>query len=138
MTQTNQANPDTQAVMGCQLDFWQALQTKDSQLLSRVLADDFVCYSPNQAPQSRAEFVATIVAMPVNVLSVLAEQIAIRLFGDIAVLAGVQVAQLALPDGSTFQERLALTNVFRKSGHAWQMVVAHPIAVAQETATRTR
>ena len=40
MTQTTQANPDTQAVMGCQLDFWQALQTKDSQLLSRVLADD--------------------------------------------------------------------------------------------------
>ena len=74
--------------------------------------------------------------MRVTVISVAAAQIAIRLFGDIAVVTDVLIAQLLLPDGSTFQEHLALTNVFRQSSEAWHMVVAHLIVSAQETATR--
>lgn len=127
MTLVDQTN--LQAVMDCQRQFWQALEAKDARLFSRALADDFVCFSPNQAQQSREAFIATLTGMPVNVVHVSAEQVAVRLFGDIAVLTGVQLAQLALPDRSTVVERLALTNVFRRVGETWQMVVAHPVTL---------
>jgi ketosteroid isomerase-like protein len=125
-------NDPTQRVIECQRLFWQALQSKDEVLLAGVLADDFVCHSPNQAPQARAAFIATIAAMPIAVEDVAAEQLAIRVFGDIAVLTGVQVAQFRLPDGSLAQERLALTNIFRFAGERWRMVLAHPVALIDQ------
>lgn len=73
--------------------------------------------------------------MPVNVIRISAEQVALRLFDDIAVLTGVQIAQLSLPGRTPFLERLALTNIFRQNDGVWQMVVAHPIALVEETST---
>jgi hypothetical protein len=46
-------NDVAQAVFTCQQQFWQALQFKDAELFSQVLADDFVCRSPDQPEQSR-------------------------------------------------------------------------------------
>jgi ketosteroid isomerase-like protein len=130
MTVNDLAKDETQAVLQCQQQFWQALQHKDAHLFIQVLADDFVCRSPNQPDQARPAFIQTITAMPVAVISASAEQIAIQLFGPIAVLTGTQVARLRLPDGSDVYERLALTNVFRQTGGQWQMVFAHPVLLS--------
>ncbi|MFO7171012.1 MAG: nuclear transport factor 2 family protein [Chloroflexota bacterium] len=103
----------TKAVLECKRRFWQALQRKDADLLAETLADDFVCRAPGEPDQDRAAFIRAIVGMPLTIARVSAEQVAVQLVDTVAVLTGIQVAQLRLPDGSQAEERLALTNVFR-------------------------
>jgi ketosteroid isomerase-like protein len=135
MTPIERTNDAVPAVMDCQQLFWRALQSKDAILFTRVLADEFICHSLNQAPQSRANFIATITSMPMTVASVTAEQVTVLVFDHMAVLTGLQVAELHLPDGSAVQQRLALTNIFRRTAEGWQMVVAHPVTLLDEAST---
>ena len=127
-TQTEAAHT-IEAVIRCQQQFWQALQSKDAALLSQLLAESFVCRSPGAAEQLRGAFIATLVAMPVEVLRVGAEQIAVDHFESTAVLTGIQLAELRFPTGETAIERLALTNVFRMHAGHWEMVLARPVPV---------
>src|SRR5690348_13544135 len=100
MNSSDLARQTLQAVLECQQQFWVALERKDADLLSQVLADDFVCRSPGQADQQRSAFITAIARMPITVVKVSAEQVAVQLFDTIAVLTGTQVARLQLPNGS--------------------------------------
>jgi len=133
MTSNDRARQVVQAVLECQQQFWLALARKDADLLAQVLADDFVCHSPGQPDQQRTAFITSVTHMPLTVVNVSAEQVAVQLFDTVAVLTGTQVAQLGLPDGSTIEERLALTNIFRHISGQWQMVLAHPVALANQS-----
>lgn len=132
MTAPDLTHAAAQAVLACQQQFWVALQRKDADLFREVLADDFVCRSPGQSDQNRTAFITTITRLPLTVVSVAAEQMAVQLFDTVAVLTGTQVAHLQLPNGSQVAERLALTNVFRRTGGQWQMVLAHPITLPNQ------
>jgi ketosteroid isomerase-like protein len=132
MTSADLARQAEEAVLACQQLFWLALERKDADLLTQALADDFVCRSPGQADQYRAAFITTITGMPLTVVNVRAEQVAIQVFDTVAVLTGTQVAQLKLPNGSQAGECLALSNVFRQANGQWQMVLAHPVALPNE------
>jgi len=57
MNSSDLARQTLQAVLECQQQFWVALERKDADLLSQVLADDFVCRSPGQADQQRSAFI---------------------------------------------------------------------------------
>lgn len=124
---TSWSDPTTRGVWHCQQQFWAALSAKDPTLLTHVLADDFVCQSPRRPDQPRAAFIATITAMPVTVVRIAAEQVAIRCFGEIAVLTAIQLAELRLPGDMSATEQLALTNVFRHDAGEWRMVLARPV-----------
>jgi len=133
MTKDELPNETTQAILECQHRFWLALQRKDADLFMEVLAEDFVCRSPGQVDQDRPVFIATLTSIPLTILNVSGEAIAIRLAGDVAVLTGTQVAQMRLPDGEIVSERLALTNIFQRTEGLWQMILAHPVPLpAQE------
>jgi ketosteroid isomerase-like protein len=129
MTPNSLSSETAHAVLQCQQHFWHALQCKDGDRFAQVLADDFVCRSPGQPDQSRTAFIMTLTSMPVTVISVTAEQVAVEHFDGVAVLTGTQVARLRLPSGSEVLERLALTNVFRQTAGQWQLVLAHPVTL---------
>jgi uncharacterized protein (TIGR02246 family) len=129
MTVAELSREATKAVLQCQQSFWQALERKDAELFVQVLAEDFVCRSPGQPDQAREAFIATITSLPLSILNVTGEAIAIRLVNDVAVLTGTQVAQIQLPNGTIVSERLALTNIFHHTLGQWQMILAHPVAL---------
>ena len=129
MTSTDRTRQAQHPVLERQQQFWLALERKDADLLTQLLADAFVCRSPGQADQQRSAFITTIIGMPLTVVKVSAEQLAVHVFDTVAVLTGTQVAQLQLPDGNQVDERLALSNVFRQANGQWQMVLAHPVAL---------
>jgi ketosteroid isomerase-like protein len=127
MTKQKSSDEAKQAILQCQQRFWLALQSKDPDLFAEVLAENFVCRSPGEADQDRATFIATLTSIPLTILNVGGEAIAIQLVGDVAVLTGTQVAQMRLPNGETVSERLALTNIFQRNGEQWEMILAHPV-----------
>src|SRR5688572_8335910 len=129
MTKNELSDEVRQAVLQCQHRFWLALQRKDADLFTQVLAEDFVCRSPGQEDQDRTTFIATLTLIPLTILKVSGEAIAIQLVGDVAVLTGAQAAQMRLPNGETVSERLALTNIFQRNGERWEMILAHPVSL---------
>jgi ketosteroid isomerase-like protein len=133
MTKGEFADETTRAVLQCQDRFWLALQRQDPDLFTQVLAEDFVCSSPGQEDQDRADFIRTLTSIPLTVLNVTGEAIRIRIVRDVAVLTGIQIAQMHLPNGETISQRLALTNVFQRTASGWQMILAHPVSLPEST-----
>ena len=127
MTKDELSNQASQAVLECQRRFWLALQRKDTDLFLEVLAEDFICRSPEQEAQDRSTFIATLTSIPVTIVNISAEAIAIRVFGEVGVLTGIQIAHMRLPNEENIAERLALTNVFQRTDGLWQMILAHPV-----------
>ena len=93
----------------------------------QVLAEDFVCRSPGEADQDRTTFITALTSIPLTILEVQGEAIAIRIVGDVAILSGTQIARMRLPNGETISERLALTNIFQHKNGRWEMIFAHPV-----------
>ncbi len=121
-----------QAVLRVQQRFWQALQSRDALRLASVLAPEFVGRSPGEADQTREEFVATLTAFPVRIAEMGGEAIAVHAFGAVAILTGVQVARLELPDGKLRSSRVMVSNVFCQRDLNWLMVLSHAFELVQD------
>ena len=129
MTQTPSNENIQQELFRAQEQFWAALQSKDRKAFERLLADDFVGRSPGQSNQDRTAFIDTLTGFPVQVRSVGSDNLEVHVFGIVAVVTGVQVAQLELADGQVKENRIAITNVFQQQEGAWLMKLAHPISL---------
>lgn len=113
MTKDDLADEPRQAVLDCQHRSWLALQHRDKDIFTEVLAEEFICRSPGQEDHDRPAFVAALTSTPLTILEVSGEAIAIYLLGDVAVLTGTQIAQLHVPGGEMVSQQLALTNIFQ-------------------------
>ena len=109
--------------------FWAALRQKDKQAFVSLLAEDFIGRSPGQPNQDRAEFIATLTNFPAQVLSVGSDDLEVHVFGTIAVVTGLQSAQLELADGPVKQNRIAITNILQQQDGRWLLKLAHAVAL---------
>ena len=117
--------PAQQAVLRVQEQFWQALQRSDALLLATILAPEFVGRSPGAADQTREEFITTLTTFPVRIAELSGEAIAVHVFGEVAILTGVQAARLELPNGKARSSRVMVSNVFCQRDQSWRMVLSH-------------
>ena len=120
------------AVLGVQEQFWKALQTRDATLFETVLAPDYVGRSPGEPDQTREEFIATLTAFPFPINAIRGEGIEVHVFGEVAILTGVQVAQMQLPDGKARSSQVMLSNVFLQRDQRWRMVLSHAFELVQD------
>ena len=112
-----------------QQQFWKALKDKDGQAFERILADDFVARSPGEPNQSRSEFIDTLTGFPARVRSVGSDNLEVHVLGTIAVVTGVQSAQIELADGQVKENRIAITNIFQDQEGRWLLKLAHAISL---------
>ena len=129
MTQTPSNENIQQELFRAQEQFWAALQSKDRKAFERLLADDFVGRSPGQSNQDRTAFIDTLTGFPVQVRSVGSDNLEVHVFGIVAVVTGVQVAQLELADGQVKENRIAITNVFQRQEKHWLLKFAHAVSL---------
>ncbi len=97
-----------------------SVQESDVQWFERNLADDFRCSNPDGTIVNRAGFLEQT-AHPVSIANLLAGNVEIRLFGDIAIIHATTAYTLA--DGTPKQGRY--TDVWWKQGDRWLCVSAH-------------
>jgi hypothetical protein len=68
--------------------------------------------------------------MPLIVSSVTCHNLQVDVWGETAVLTGVQVARMHLPNnGESVIDKLAITNVFNCVGEDWRMVLSHAVSL---------
>ena len=119
----------TAEILAAQHAFWEALKAKDRLAFERLLAEDFVGRSPFEPDQDRAAFIDTLVNFPLAVRTVASDNLAVHLFGEIAVVTGVQLSQIEVPGGELRPNLIALSNVFERRGAGWVLKLAHAVTL---------
>ena len=111
-------------VLAIEREIMAAIRQKDAATLEPMLADDF-CYRTHfGAETDKAGFLQSIVSSPFEILSLHGEELNVNVYGDTAVLTGVQIAEARPPEGEKEESVVAFTDVFVKRDGRWLMVLA--------------
>lgn len=113
-------------ILGIEREVFAAIQQKDVESFGRFLAEEFIHRSPDGAELNKEDFLKGIAALPVNVRSVRGEHQRVSVFGEVAVLTGVQRAEWELGEEKGLSSG-AFTDVFVRRGDEWLMVLAYSV-----------
>ena len=118
-TNTN-VQRDLDTLTGLNRDFFASVQKGDVKRFEEILADDFMCSNPDGSMIDKAEFLKRT-AQPVTTSGLVAEDVRIRLLGDLAIIHARFNSRSA--DGKPRRGRYT-DNWARRDG-TWVAVSAH-------------
>ena len=108
-------------------DILTAIKRKDSKKLDEILTDYFIYRNPMEGDRSRAEFLAAIKSLPVEILSVWSENMRITILGDAVVASGTQKARTLNDDGKEELSASAFVDLFVRDQGKWRLAWAHGV-----------
>jgi len=132
---TNSTDSAAEAILQIERDIMAAIKGKDATALEPMLADEFVYRTHFGAEADKAEFLKSIASFPRKILSLRGEELRVDIFGDTAVLTGVQLAEARAPEGETEESAVAFTDVFVRRDGRWLMVLAYGVELPSEFET---
>ena len=115
-----------EAVLHLESEIMDAIRDRDLKALESILGEDFVYRTPD-AEVGRADFLTSIKALPGRILSVEGVGLRVKVYGETAVLTGVQRTVLRTDNGTEHESRIAFTDVFFKRRGRWQLALAHGV-----------
>jgi ketosteroid isomerase-like protein len=134
MTNATETTAETEAaILQIESDIMAAIKSKDVAALGLMLADDFVYRTHFGAEADRVAFLESIAQFPFTILSLRGEELKVNVYGETAVLTGVQVAEARPPEGETEESAVAFTDVFLRRDGRWLMVLAYGVELPTES-----
>jgi len=131
---TNPINADAEDtnILAIEREIMAAIRNKDAAALEPLLGDEF-CYRTHfGAETDKAGFLQSVVSTPFEILSLHGEELKVNVYGDTAVLTGVQIAEARPPEGETEESVVAFTDVFLRRDGRWLMVLAYAVELPSE------
>ena len=125
-----------QAVLRVESRTMEAIGRKDAAALVRILDEGFVYLTPSGDELSRDEFLQNITSMPFEILSVRGEGLRAEVFGETAVITGVQRARVRDAEGAEHASAVAFTDVFVKRRGRWRLALAYGVEIAPQEGER--
>jgi ketosteroid isomerase-like protein len=119
-----------ESILRLERETMDAIRAKDAVALERVLAADFVYRAPG-AELSRAEFLQNIASLPGRILSVEGSELRVSVYGDTAVLTGVQRSRVRTDDGAEHRSAVAFTDVFVRQRGRWRLSLAYGVELPE-------
>ncbi len=133
MSEARSPRRTAEAILRLGRETMAAIRAKDAKALARILAEDFVYRTPD-AEVSRADFLKNITSLPGRILSVEGRNLRVSVYGETAVLTGVQHAVLRTEDGVGHPSTVAFTDIFVKRRGRWRLALAFGVELpAQPT-----
>ena len=120
MQTTANAQRDLDTLTTLNRDYTASVQKGDVKRLDEILADDFMCSTPDGKLLDKAEYLK-LVAQPSTISGLVAEDVRIRLLGDFAIIHGRFNSRSA--DGK--QRRGRYTDNWARRDGTWVAVSAH-------------
>lgn len=120
-------------ILQIERDIMSAIKSKDTAALDPMLADEFVYRTHFGAEADKAAFLDSIISFPVEIISLRGEELNVNIFGDTAVLTGVQVAEARPPEGEAEESAVAFTDVFVRRDGRWLMVLAYGVELPSDS-----
>jgi ketosteroid isomerase-like protein len=109
-----------------------AIKAKNAATLAPFLADEFIYRTHFGAEADRKQFLESIASFPVEILALRGEELRVNVFGEVAILTGVQLAEARLPDHAPEESAVAFTDVFVRRDGRWLMVLAFGVELPSE------
>jgi ketosteroid isomerase-like protein len=114
------ARSDLDALLALNDDYIRSVQNGDVRRFGEILADDFLCSNPDGSLVDKAGFLAQT-ARPVTVRGLSAEDVKVRVLGDIAIIHAR--TRYTTADGERRNGRY--TDVWARRDGRWLAVSAH-------------
>jgi hypothetical protein len=116
-----------QIILGLGQEVFTAIRHKDVSSLRGILAEDFVHRSADGSESGRDKFLEGIGGMPLEVTSVRGEHLRVNVYGQMAVMTGVQHAEWRQGDVAEGVSSVAFVDVFALREGGWLMVLAYGV-----------
>jgi ketosteroid isomerase-like protein len=114
------AQSDHETLERLNRDYISTVQKGDVRRFDEILADEFFCSNPDGSLVDRAGFLAQT-ARPVTISGLAAQDVVIRLYGDVAIIHARTAYRTA--DGDAKSGRY--TDVWARQNGGWRAVSAH-------------
>lgn len=121
------------AILQIERDIRAAIKEKNAAALEPMLAKEFIYRTHFGAEADKRAFLESIASFPIEILALRGEELKVSLFGETAVLTGVQVAEARLPEGQPEQSAVAFTDVFVRRNGGWLMALAYGVELPTES-----
>jgi ketosteroid isomerase-like protein len=131
MADTPRPGRTAESILRLERETMDAIRARDARALERLLTADFVYRTPG-AELSRAEFLQNVASLPGRILSVEGSELRANVYGDAAVLTGVQRSRLRTDDGAEHASAVAFTDVFVKQGGRWRLSLAYGVELPEQ------
>jgi ketosteroid isomerase-like protein len=132
-TSTNNASEIEATILSLERDIMVAIKSKDAAALGPMLGEEFIYRTHFGAEADKAAFLESIAQFPFTILSLRSEELNVNVYGETAVVTGVQVAEARPPEGETEESAVAFTDVFVRRDGSWLMVLAYGVELPSES-----
>ena len=134
MSHSTENSLDTaEIILQIEREIMAAIKAKDATALSPLVADEFVYRTHFGAESNKSEFLQSISSLAVEIQSLQGDELKVNVYGDTAILTGVQRAVARLPEGEIDESAVAFTDVFVRRDGRWVMVLAYGIELPSES-----
>jgi ketosteroid isomerase-like protein len=120
------------AILQIERDIMAAIKNKDAASLAPILANEFIYRTHFGAEADKAAFLESISSFPVEILSLRGDELKVNVYGEVAVLTGVQYAEARPPEGEAEESAVAFTDIFVRRDGRWLMVLAYGVELPSE------
>lgn len=127
MTNSSNSSEVAEAILQLERDIMNAIKNKDAPSLAPMVADDFVYRTHFGAEADKTAFLNSIASMPLEIIAMRGEELNVNVYGDTAILTGVQVAEAKPPEGEPEEGAVAFTDVFVRRDGRWSLVLAYAV-----------
>ena len=124
MTHSDHTESVEQTILTIGHEIYAAIQRKDADSIEQFLADDFVYRTADGTESSRTEFLRGIKEMPFELSSVTGEHERVSVYGDVAIMTGVQQAEWRQSETAHGLNSAAFVDVFTRRNQKWLLVLA--------------
>lgn len=134
--QTSNAASDTppeeqtqtrQAILQVEEEVFTAVKNQDTKTLEGILTHDFVYRSPGNQEIAKEDFLKLSASFPFKIVSVWGEEMRVNIYGETAVLTGLQIAKTLDDKGKEKTSAVMFTDVFVKRDGKWMLSLAHAV-----------
>jgi len=125
MNNPNHNKDVEQIIEGIGREIYTAIQRKDADSLKQFLADDFVHRSADGTETDKQEFLRGIREMSFEIKSITGQHEHVSVYGDVAVMTGVQNAEWRQSETEQGLNSVAFADVFTMQDGKWLLVLAY-------------
>ena len=133
MTDARRPRRTVASILHLEREIMKHIRAKDTRALERLLTADFVYRTPG-AELSREDFLKGVASVPGRITSVEGEGLRVSVYGETAVLTGVQKAVVRTDDGVEHTGTNAFTDIFVKRRGRWRLALAYGVELPAPTA----
>src|SRR5262249_23119519 len=125
------SNKTEQEIFEVEQNLMAAIKAKDVTALDRIVDEEFVYRNPGNDEVGKAGFLKAISSSPIDIISLGGEELKVNVFGEIAIMTGIQLAKTKNSEGKEELSAGMFTDVFTKRRGRWQLVLAHAVDLPQ-------